>query len=74
MYKVYAVKAVKSGSEPGSRDKYQATLLKTCVTVDEARHVAHEHITGTQAGAVIQYPPQQQTFTYARKTATGGAV
>ena len=74
MYKVYGVKAVKSSGAPGSRDRYQTTHIKTCVTIDEARHVAHGHITGAQAGAVIQYPPQKQTFTYARKTANGGAV
>lgn len=74
MYKVYAVKGVKSGSIPGSRDQYQTTLLKTCVTIDEARHVAHEHITGTQAGAVIQYPPQKQTFFYARASSRAGGA
>lgn len=74
MYKVYAVIAVKGDIEPGSRDKYKTTLIKTCATLDEARHVAHGHCAGAQAGAVIQYPPQKQIFTYARKSATGGAA
>lgn len=72
MYKVYGVKNINDGGTPGSRVEYQTTLLKVCVTLDEARHVAHEHIIGRQAGAVIQYPPQKQTFTYARTSRVGG--